>query len=87
MKLTSLCSICNKPLVLVNECQFGKDWYRNYKCGHAFYETDTRSVHVPDDTRRNYDSCTGTKAAFDFQREGIDSVSYTHLTLPTNREV
>ena len=74
MKLTSLCSICQKPLVLVNECQFGQDWYRNYKCGHAFYETESRNIPVPDDTRRNYDSCTGTKAAFDFQREGIDFV-------------
>src|SRR5674476_1258447 len=53
MKLTSLCYICQKPLVLVNECQ---------------------NIPVPDDTRRTYNSCTGIKAAFDFQREGIDFV-------------
>ena len=74
MKLTSLCSICNKPLVLVNECQFGQDWYRNYKCGHAFYETESRSVAVRDETRRNYDACIPGKSAFDFQREGIDFI-------------
>ena len=33
MKLTSLCSICNKPLVLVNECQFGQDKRRKMKQG------------------------------------------------------
>src|SRR5665647_3355712 len=66
MKLTSLCSICNKPLVLVNEYQFGQDWYRTYKCGHVVYEKDIPSV--PNDTQRNYDACIRGKSAFDPSR-------------------
>lgn len=79
MKLTSNCSICQKPLILVSETQFGNDWMHNYKCGHAFYETASRDILVPNDTRRSYESCSNAKAAFDFQKEGIDFVFKTNF--------
>jgi len=73
MKLTSQCSICQKPLVLHSETKIGNDWYRNYKCGHAFYETESRDIPVPESReRRNYSACTNGKAAYDFQKEGIE---------------
>jgi len=79
MKLTANCQICNKPLVLVSETAFGSDWYRNYKCGHAYYETASHDVPVPNDTRRNYNACTNGKVAFDFQKEGIEFIFKTNF--------
>ncbi len=70
MKLQSVCAICSKPLTLQSECKLADGWYRSYKCGHAFFETQ-----APEPERylasRNYKSNFGTKEAFEFQKEGV----------------
>ncbi len=82
MKLTSECTICHKALVLAGETKFGEDWYRNYKCGHSFYErANGDALPIPENKeRRNYAACNGSpKAAFDFQKEGVEFINKTNF--------
>src|SRR5678815_2250020 len=82
MRLTTACSICQKPLQLASETRFGEDWYRNYKCGHAFYErANGDALPVPEShERRNYSACNGSpKGAFDFQKEGVEFIFKTNF--------
>ena len=69
-KLSAACSVCAKPLALASEARVCEGWYRTYKCGHAFFETPSAN----DDgnfANINYQSCTKSKAAFDFQKDGV----------------
>ena len=74
MKLSSPCPICQKPLILTTESQVGSDWCRGYKCGHMFFETATQTIRFPDPTRRNYSAILSEKAAFDYQKEGVEFI-------------
>ncbi len=75
MNLSTPCSICQKPLILQTETQFGQDWLRGYRCGHMFYErADQSTILVPETDRKNYSSISGRMHAFDFQKEGVDFI-------------
>lgn len=75
MKLQSNCSICGKPLTLASECKMGEGWFRSYKCGHAFFETQAAPAPPEGNLAdRNYKACFNGKRAFPFQEEGIEFI-------------
>ena len=49
------------------------------------FSKDQRFINCFPESRKN--DITETKRIYLYQRAGLNPVSYTHLTLPTNREV
>ena len=72
-RLLSPCPICEKPLVLKGECAIGAEVFREYKCGHAFYEQET-SVAEQGGIRFTK-SLNEKKEAFPFQVEGLEFIA------------
>ena len=70
MKLSAACTVCQKPLQLQSETRVCEGWYRTYKCGHAFFELPS-AASTNGDLVLDYQSCTKSKAAFDFQKDGV----------------
>lgn len=73
MRLRTACPVCSKPLDLKSECKILDSVLREYKCGHSFLESAADTSHAELDLT----SCTGTKQAFDFQKDGIEFVFKT----------
>ena len=74
-KLKSNCPTCNSVLRLKSEFPCGEGYMRSYACGHTFFEStapdsDSDFGFVSDD----FVSVSATKAAFDYQREGIEFI-------------
>jgi SNF2 family DNA or RNA helicase len=72
-RLLSPCPICEKPLVLKGECPIGSDVFREYKCGHSFYEEQQQlSEHGKIQFTK---SLNEKKEAFGFQIEGLEFIA------------
>jgi hypothetical protein len=75
-RLLSPCPICEKPLVLKGECLIGSDVFREYKCGHSFYEQITDVAKLGGNPKIRFTkSLNEKKEAFPFQVEGLEFIA------------
>jgi SNF2 family DNA or RNA helicase len=76
MRLTTSCPICQKPLAIESEIQFGEEILTTYKCGHSFARPATQVAAGNPDTPYEIDfqSIDGTKTARNYQKEGIEFI-------------
>lgn len=73
-RLLNPCPQCQKSLEVKNSTPIGSETLLEYKCGHTFLESQGLSQFSLNGKPVNYDSLTGTKRAFEFQKEGVEFV-------------
>ena len=74
-RLLSPCPICEKPLILKGETAIGQEIFREYKCGHAFYEIPDPPAQPGSENPVYTKSLNEKKEAFPFQVEGLEFVA------------